>query len=58
LARKFAAIGYLRRTVEEAMALDPSERARERLEEMYDVNAIIERGLEEVIDRWNGRKGT
>lgn len=56
LAKKFAAIGYIRRTVEEAMALDPSQKARERLEEMYDVYSFFEKEFEEVQSRWNERK--
>jgi hypothetical protein len=56
LAKKFAAIGYIRRTVEEAMALDPSQKARERLEEMYDVYSFFEKEFEEVQTRWNERK--
>ena len=56
LAKKFAAVGYIRRTVEEAMALDPSEKARERLEEMHDVYSFFEKEFEEVQSRWNERK--
>jgi DNA-binding transcriptional regulator GbsR (MarR family) len=56
LAKKFAAIGYIRRTVEEAMALEPSDQARERLEEMHDVYSFFESEFEEVMSRWNERK--
>ncbi len=56
LAKKFAAIGYIRRTVEEAMALEPSDKARERLEEMHDVYSFFETEFEEVMSRWNERK--
>lgn len=55
LAKKFAAVGYIRRTVEEAMALEPSDAARERLEEMHDVYSFFEREFEEVMNRWNER---
>jgi DNA-binding transcriptional regulator GbsR (MarR family) len=55
LAKKFAAIGYIRQTVEEAMSLDPSEDAQERLEEMLSVYAFFEREFEEVQQRWNER---
>jgi DNA-binding transcriptional regulator GbsR (MarR family) len=58
LAKKFAAIGYIRRTAEEAMALDPSDKARERLEEMHDVYSFFEREFATVMDRWNGRNAT
>jgi len=57
LARKFAAIGYIRRTVEEALSLDPSEPAQERLEEMFDVYSFFENEFEEVKKRWNERNG-
>lgn len=57
LAKKFSAIGYIRRTVEEAMALGPSEEARARLEEMRDVYSFFEKEFEDVIRRWNERKG-
>jgi DNA-binding transcriptional regulator GbsR (MarR family) len=56
LARKFAAIGYIRRTAEEALSLDPSDEARGRLEEMHDVYSFFEREFELVMDRWNERK--
>jgi len=56
LAKKFAALGYIRRTVEEAMALDPSEKARVRLEEMHYVYSFFEKEFEEVQARWNERK--
>ncbi len=55
LAKKFAAVGYIRHTVEEALALDPSNRARERLEEMHDVYSFFEKEFEEVQKRWNER---
>ena len=55
LAKKFAAIGYIRRTSEEALALDPGDRARERLEEMHDVYSFFEKEFETVMDRWNER---
>lgn len=56
VARKFAAIGHIRSTVEEAMALEPDERAKERLEEMYDVYSFFETEFKEVMDRWDERK--
>ena len=55
LAKKFAAIGYIRRTAEEALALDPSDRARERLEEMHDAYSFFEKEFATVMDRWNER---
>jgi DNA-binding transcriptional regulator GbsR (MarR family) len=55
LARKFAAIGYIRHTVEEALSLDPSEKARERLDEMHHVYSFFEEEFEEVQARWNER---
>ena len=55
LAKKFAAVGYVRRTVEEAMSLDPSEEAQERLEEMHGVYTFFEKEFEEVQNRWNER---
>ena len=55
LARKFAAIGYIRLTVDEALALDPTDEARERLEEMHDVYSFFEKEFEAVQDRWNER---
>lgn len=55
LARKFAAIGYIRQTVEEALSLEPSRAARERLEEMHDVYSFFEKEFREVQDRWNER---
>lgn len=55
LAKKFAAVGYIRQTVEEAMSLDPGEEAQERLEEMHDVYAFFEKEFEEVQNRWNER---
>jgi len=57
LAKKFAAIGYIRRTVEEALSLDPTEMAAERLEEMHDVYSFFENEFEEVKKRWNERNG-
>ena len=56
LAKKFAAIGYIRRSVEDAMALEPSDKARERLEEMHDVYSFFEDEFEQVMSRWNERK--
>ncbi len=56
LAKKFAAIGYIRRTAEEALALDPSDRTRERLEEMYEVYSFFEKEFATVMTRWNERK--
>ena len=58
LAKKFAAIGYIRRTAEEALALDPSDSARERLEEMHDVYSFFEKEFATVMDRWNERIST
>lgn len=58
LAKKFAAVGYIRLTVEEAIALDPSDRALERLEEMHDVYSFFEKEFEEVQNRWNERTHT
>ncbi|MDH3259680.1 MAG: hypothetical protein OEM84_01770 [Acidimicrobiia bacterium] len=58
LAKKFAAIGYIRRTAEEALTLDPSDKARERLEEMHDVYSFFEKEFEAVVDRWNERNRT
>jgi DNA-binding transcriptional regulator GbsR (MarR family) len=58
LAKKFAAIGYIRRTAEEAMALDPSDKARARLEEMHDVYSFFEKEFATVLDRWNERIST
>jgi DNA-binding transcriptional regulator GbsR (MarR family) len=55
LAKKFAAIGFIRQTVEQAMSLDPSAEARERLEEMHSVYAFFEKEFEEVQQRWNER---
>jgi DNA-binding transcriptional regulator GbsR (MarR family) len=55
LARKFAAIGYIRLTVDEALSLDPSDEARERLEEMHDVYSFFEKEFEAVQNRWNER---
>lgn len=55
LARKFAAVGYIRQTVEEALELTKSGRARERLEEMHEVYGFFEREFEEVMQRWNER---
>ena len=55
LARKFAAIGYIRLTVDEALALDPTDEARDRLEEMHDVYSFFEKEFEEVQNRWNER---
>ena len=57
LAKKFAAIGYIRRTAEEALTLDPSDKARERLEEMHDVYSFFENEFEEVKKQWNERNG-
>ena len=57
LARKFAAVGHIRVAVEDAMALEPGDRAKERLEEMYDVYSFFEREFKEVMDRWNERNG-
>ena len=56
LAKKFAAIGYIRRTVEEAITLEPGDKARARLEEMHDVYSFFETEFEEVMSRWNERK--
>lgn len=58
LAKKFAAIGYIRRTAEEALALDPSDSARERLEEMHDAYSFFEKEFATVMDRWNERIST
>ena len=58
LAKKFAAIGYIRRTAEEALTLHPSDKARERLEEMLDVYSFFETEFEAVVDRWNERNRT
>ena len=58
LARKFAAIGYIRRTAEEAMSLDPGDKARERLNEMHDVYSFFEKEFATVMDRWNGRNNS
>ena len=55
LARKFAAIGYIRLTVDEALSLDPSDEARERLEEMHDVYSFFQKEFEAVQNRWNER---
>ena len=55
LAKKFAAVGFIRQTVEEALALEPSDAARERLEEMHDVYTFFEKEFEEVQQRWNER---
>ncbi len=55
LAKKFAAVGYIRRTVEEALDLEPSERARERLEEMHEVYSFFEKEFEEILARWAER---
>jgi DNA-binding transcriptional regulator GbsR (MarR family) len=56
LAKKFAAVGYIRRTVEEAIALGPGDKARARLQEMHDVYSFFETEFEEVMSRWNERK--
>ena len=56
LAKKFAAIGYIRRTVEEAITLEPGDKARARLEEMHDVYSFFETEFAEVMSRWNERK--
>jgi DNA-binding transcriptional regulator GbsR (MarR family) len=56
LAKKFAAIGYIRRTVEEAITLEPGDKARARLEEMHDVYSFFETEFEEIMSRWNERK--
>ena len=58
LAKKFAAVGFIRKTVEEAMSLDPSEEAQERLEEMHSVYVFFEKEFEEVQRRWNERNNT
>lgn len=55
LTKKFAAVGSIRRTAEEAMSLDPGEKAQERLEEMHDVYSFFEKEFATVIDRWNER---
>ncbi len=55
LAKKFAAIGYIRSTVDEALDLAPSEKARQRLEEMHDVYSFFEEEFEVVMDRWSER---
>ena len=56
LAKKFAAVGYIRQTVEDALALDPTDKARERLEEMQGVYSFFETEFKKVQDRWNERK--
>lgn len=56
LAKKFAAVGYIRRTVEEAIALEPGDKARARLQEMHDVYSFFETEFAEVMSRWNERK--
>jgi DNA-binding transcriptional regulator GbsR (MarR family) len=58
LAKKFAAISYIRQTVDEAMELTDSELAMERLEEMHDVYSFFEREFEQVQARWDERMGT
>lgn len=58
LAKKFAAVGYIRRTVGEAMELGPSDMARERLEEMHDVYSFFEKEFREIMARWAERTQT
>lgn len=55
LARKFAGTSYLVRAIEEAMAASPSDKARERLEEMHGVYAFFESELENVMQRYYER---
>ncbi len=57
LARKFAAMTYIRQVTEEAMDVIDSPAACERLEEMHDVYAFFEREFENVMERFNERTG-
>ena len=58
LARKFAAITYIRQTVDEAIEITDSEMAMERLEEMHDVYSFFEQEFELVQARWDERMAT
>lgn len=55
LAKKFAAMSYIRQVTEEAMVLIDSPAACERLEEMHDVYAFFEREFEDVMQRFDER---
>lgn len=55
LTRKFTATGQMRRTLEQALAGDPPEASRRRLEEMHEVFAFFEEAFEEIMQRWNER---
>ncbi|MBN1192506.1 MAG: GntR family transcriptional regulator [Coriobacteriia bacterium] len=56
LERKFAATGYIRKIIDEAMELAPSPEACERLQELHDVYAFFEVEFESLMQRWNERK--
>ncbi len=55
LAKKFAAMTYIRQVTEEAMEVVDSPAARERLEEMHDVYAFFEAEFENVMQRFSER---
>lgn len=55
LARKFAGTSYVVTALEEALAASPSDKARERLEEMHGVYSFFEREFEHVMQRYNER---
>ncbi len=55
MTRKWAAIGAVRSSAEEALEFTDSPAARARLEEMRDVYAFFENELSEVTKRWNTR---
>ena len=55
LAKKFAAIGYIRKTVEEALEITESPQARERLEEMHEAYSFFEHEFVSIMDRWKER---
>lgn len=56
MARKFAGISMVRDTAGSALAEAPSEAARERLQEMYDVYSFYEQELARVMERWEARR--
>jgi DNA-binding transcriptional regulator GbsR (MarR family) len=58
LAKKFAAISYIRQTVDEAIEITESEKAMERLGEMHEVYSFFEQEFAEVQARWDERMGT
>jgi DNA-binding transcriptional regulator GbsR (MarR family) len=55
MARKFSGIAMVRRTAADALATAPSEAARERLQEMYDVYSFFEQEFDGIMARWNAR---